>query len=611
MAIQRRKESLKSEAAAGGSAALRWATVLAVAVALLVLKVVLAESITGPWFEPDETTYALQGYHVAHGELSWHHPFRGMGNPGYGYFLAGPWLAAGESTPAFLRTALAANAALAALGAILGYLVLRRWFGHWPSLAGMAAMALYAPVFIYGFAMLSENLFFPLGLLAILAAQRASATGRWYWWLALAVVTVLATAVRLMGAAAMGAALVAAVWVLVRERRWRNVMPPAIVLLVFIVVYMAGNRLVGYSMNWTEICTLVSDLWQNPSRLWGFAGAFGFGAAYVVLASAALPLAALVYSLYSLRDLRRTLDPALVFVALTCLLTLLGFSLVIGVSFSENVDSRLYGRYLDVVAMLVIGCGLARLASGDLWQRRTVVIMVIAGGLLAAALVTLRTENAGYSQTFGAYYFLQHPMDSLVNDSSVFLQLVGKVASWHGGLMWRMGLMGVLAAVLVIAALLRRWPVAAVLVVVAALAGNTWAAYGELADFRQGFEFYHDFGRAVSPILLDHFRAYPDQPRLVYVDKLPLTDDVGATNLTRMFGICGMELWTPSVTAYEVTTERRFPPQALVYSLQPLEKQGQILGQRFTEVYCHEGTVLRLYVTAPPAAKETEGLISH
>jgi hypothetical protein len=153
--------------------------------------------------------------------------------------------------------------------------------------------------------------------------------------------------------------------------------------------------------------------------------------------------------------------------------------------------------------------------------------------------------------------------------------------------------------------------VAAVLVVVVALAGNTWAAYGELADFRSGFEFYHDFGRAVSPILLEHFRAFPDQPRLVYVDKLPLSDDVGQTNLTRMFGICGLELWTPSVTAYEVTGERRFPPQALVYSLHPLEAQERELGQGFREVYRHKNTVLGLYVTAPLGAKGTAGLISH
>jgi hypothetical protein len=167
---------------------------------------------------------------------------------------------------------------------------------------------------------------------------------------------------------------------------------------------------------------------------------------------------------------------------------------------------------------------------------------------------------------------------------------------------------GLLAAALVIAAVLRRWPVAAVLVVVAAVAGNTWAAYGELADFRQGFEFYHDFGRAVSPILLEHFRAYPDQPRLVYVDKLPLSADVNEKNLTRMFGICGLELWTPSVTAYEVTTQRRFPPQALVYSLQPLEAQEELLGLGFKEVYRHEGTVLGLYVTAPLGAKGTNGV---
>lgn len=583
MAIQRRNERVKPEpaAAAGGSAALRWATVLAVAVVLLGLKVTLAESITGPWFEPDETTYALQGYHAAHGELTWRHPFRGMGNPGYGIFLAGPWLAAGESTPAFLNAALAANAVLAALGVILGYAVLRRWFGHWPSLAGTAAMALYGPVFIYGFAMLSENLFFPLILLAILAAQRAS--GRWYWWLALAAVTALASAVRIWGAAAMAAALLAAVWVVVREPRWRSLAPAAMVLLVWVLLggtlCVVSGRLVGYSLNGTEISNLLGDLWQNPSHLWGFAGAFGFGVAYVVLASAALPAAGLIYAAGACRDLRRTLDPAIVFVILTCLLTLLGFSLVIGISFSQNVDSRLYGRYLDVAAMLVIGCGLARLASGDLWRRRTVVIMVIAGGLLLAALATLGTEKAGYSQTFGTYVFLK------------------------SGLWWRLGVTGVLAAALVVAAMLRRWPVAAVLVVVAVVAGNTWAAYGELADFRSGFEFYHDFGRAVSPILLEHFRAYPDQPRLVYVDKLPLSDNVGEANLTRMFGIGGMELWTPSVTAYEVTMERRFPPRSLVYSLQPLESQEKLLRQRFKEVYRHQGTVLGLYVTAPLGAK--------
>jgi hypothetical protein len=595
MARQQRKEIVRPEVAAaeaaGGSAALRWATVVAVAVALLALKVAVADSSAGPWFEPDETTYALQGYHVAHGDLSWRHPFRGMGNPGYGMFLAVPWLAAGESTPKFLEAATAANAALTALGVILGYVMLRRWFEHGPSLVGTTAMAIYAPVFIYGFAMLSENLFFPLCLLAILAAQRASATGRWYWWMALAVVTALAAVVRFWGLAGMAAALVAAVWVLVREPRRRNMAPLAAVLLVWGCLvgacYVANIRLMGYSLSGAEVQNIIGDLWRNPSHMSGFVGAFGFGAAYVVLASAALPAAGLVCSVGSVRDLRRALDPAKVFVVLMCLLTLVGYALVTGVSFSQNVDSRLYGRYIDIVAMLVIGYGLAWLASGDLWQRRTVVIAVIAGGLLAAATATLRTENASYTHTFGTYVFL------------------------HGGWWWRVGVAGGLAALLVVAAALRRRPLAAGLVIVAALAGNTWAAYSELGDFRQRFEFYNDFGRAVSPILEEHFRAYPDQPRLVYVDKLPLSADVNETNLTRVFGICGMELWTPSVTAYEVTMERRFPPQSLVYSLQPLEEQEAALGLRFTEVYRHRNTVLGLYVTAPLGAKGTEGLISH
>ncbi|MBN2581582.1 MAG: glycosyltransferase family 39 protein [Planctomycetes bacterium] len=404
-----------------------WTAVLLVVLALFVLRLVAGGPFSGPWYEPDESTYALRAYHLAHGDgLSWRHPQRWSGAAGAPIVMALPWLIAGDNTDLFVHLTYGLNSLLVCGIVVIGYATFRRWFGHWPSLVGALAMALYGPVFIYAYSFLGEPSFFFLFVLTIWIAQRIADSGRWFWWLALGLAAAASQVSRITGFAFVAAAVVVAVIHLIQQRNRAAVGHLACLLVGLAVVIwpvavynrpkvepppkvgievaakeqgtapaaeeqaatpdaekspvaaaakkptVAERRrhFYAYTNSKQENINLIRRLLTDGEAIKAFGTVIIWALNYILLASLVLPtVLAVRFVLLRWRGEppsgggRRRLDPGIVYTVLACAFTVGGIVMRLGMSQMATLES-MYGRYLDMVVMLCIGLGVAYLADG-------------------------------------------------------------------------------------------------------------------------------------------------------------------------------------------------------------------------------------------------------
>jgi len=650
-----------AKSSASSRAHMGW--VLVAAVGLFLLKLLLGFEFSAPWYEPDESSYALRGYHLAHGDgLSWRHRQRAPGMEGYPALLSAPWFLAGDNADLFLRLAGALNAVLASATLLLAYAVLRHWFPHWPAFAGAAATVLYAPVFCYGLALLSENLFFPAVLLALWAVQKAAATHRAWWWALTGVAVAVCFAARITGIVAM-IALVLVVLVEMarhlirwRQRSWQAGVPLAALLACAVVtgsLYLlsqpkpeklievgtpvrettapppasasapvpAPGRTAGppsaaqapepkpapQALGYLSSGALRQIRWHSAEYQAAFVRSVLWEMDYLILAGfALLPVLAGAFAVVGCRRRdaggRRQLDLAILFAILICLGTF-GLTCLQLARGTEVGMESMYGRYIDVVAMLLAGVGVAFACAGGVvvgpnavaagpgrpgashagaislgrhWLPWTVILCL---ALLFAAVAghTLPQAEMMLSGNFGAIYAAY--VSSVLAAKAGYA--VGEGASLNA----------VILALLVIAIWIawRRWPKTAGLLLLACLVANTAYVHRCLAEFRARHEPFLSFGRASVPVLEAHFRRYPKAPRVVLIDHLDANAGE-ATKLARFFGLCKLELCNPGIQFRPIPDRVVVGPEVVLFTLRP--KPYRLLLQSDNR--------LRLYQCAAP-----------
>lgn len=495
--------------------------IIFVALAIVAVKLLLSHAMVGPWFEPDESTYAVKAWHVSQGELAWQHPERGMGSPGYAFVCAPLWWMAGGDADLFLRLVSAQNALLAAMAFVILVSVFRRHVRLNAALACAAGAVLYGPVFLYGFAVLSENAALPLLAMALWIAQRMRHL-RWWHWPAMALVCGAAIAVR---SALLPLALAA--FSVLMTHIWSRHRTAAIVLIAgAVTVCLTGLGLMasaGVIFNKAELARQWRDHgWMIvaaplSAMLCGVAylGVSGFGL---------LPIAAI----RSVARRLRRLQPEAVFVAAFSLASLAMYGLMLGRSVRPFGD-YFEGRYLDLVGSLMVGYGLMHLFTHALSWR-----MALMGSLYCvASLVALWIAKPLWAC-------------NLAFQPSVWLVLI--VA-----FLWGIGY---------VAQRIRRSP--AVLSMLAVVVVTLFGVM-ELRDFRAPFVKVQMFGKMTREVLRE--APYSE----FYVDQLPV--DSMQLHYMRMFATASMEMWNPGMTERFVGDYRRVPAGSILLSAWPLEAQ--------------------------------------
>ncbi len=619
-----------------------WPPLLVAVAVVFLLHFGLGFQFHGPWYEPDGSNYALRGYHLARGDgLSWRSHWRAPGKEGYPALLAGAWLLAGEDTDLFLRLALVQNAALSALLVAVGYAVLRRWFPAWPSLTGAAAMALYAPVFLYGFALMSENLFFPAFLCAVWAVQRAVDSGRLRWWALAGLAVAVSFSARITGAAFVAALAIVALVEVIRHRRslsFGKLAAPLVAVAVVVAVLIPLHHLtrpepeqlveIGAPADEAGPATEVAGeagppgyrlLLSQALRFWTTAEglkSLGFRILwegyYILMAGFFLLPVAFVWLVVGRIRCRTDggpthLDPVTLFIVLSLVFTLAGVIYQIGASTRITLES-MYGRYIDVVVMVLVGFGVAWIGAGTLEAvaepgkdrgRRS-------RGRRAGAASTLGRLAPRGAWVFGLAVVATLPVALAVPKFSViftgnlgvyYAAAIGsKLAGWldfqqgSGAGLILLVVFVVLVGLYVLAV---RNPRAVAPVLLGVLVINTGLAYGHLLGFRRALRPYREFARSAVPVLRDHFAAHPELPRAVLVGDPPRPEEtrIDRPTLARTLGRCSLELYNRDVQFQAFTGVRQVPRGTVMYSLR--NEPGRVI---------HRQGPLRLYALGLPPA---------
>lgn len=240
-AYKPRADATRGEKATDHGTKLPWSVFAAVFLIALALRSFVAREL---WQLPlvrtpklDSAEYLSWARRLAAGDFAW--PVVSQHGPGYPLFLAS-WLALGSESLPF---AIAVQAVVGALTAVLVFAIARDWFGERAALAAGLAYALYAPAIYIDVALLSEGLL--LFLLALALWFLGSPEGlRYRAWLAGAVLG-LATLVR---PTAIVVACASVVWLLMRRaRRAAAIVAAASVLVV--VPAIAKNWSVSRSLS--------------------------------------------------------------------------------------------------------------------------------------------------------------------------------------------------------------------------------------------------------------------------------------------------------------------------------------------------------------------------
>jgi len=653
----------------------QWGIVLSAALLLFVLRFVAAWPFSSPWYEPDESTYALRAYHLAQGDgLSWRHPNRPAGAPGAPILMSLMWLLAGDDTDLFVQLTYTVNSFLACGIVIVGYAAFRRWFGHTAALLGAIAMALYGPIFIYGYTFLGEPLFFFLFVVTVWAAQRVADAGRWFWWLALGLATAASQVARVTGFAFVAAAVVVGIVHLVHYRN-RVAAGHLACLLAGIAVLLgpiavlnrpreepapnvgievAAGTLIGQPSDQTqasesataadttpaasapaagsttarskkhlytydptrrEYTNLVRRLLTDTTAKKNFSMVVLWAMNYILLAGMVLPVVLAVRFALIRRwfqpadgqDLRRTVDPGVLYIMLACLFTFGGIVLRLGLSESATIES-MYGRYLDVVVMICVGLGSAYLADGLIsresllsfgrtqsaremrrarkrgaTEHRTgaaacVTLFVVAFIVTVIAVVTLpKNIKIIFSANLGTNYAAQigGQLSQAIND---WMQEHGKDVIFkpgHGA-----GLIAVILTPLLAILCWLAWgrPLAAAVALLLLLVTSSAIAYHQSMVFmaRNRAQDFHEFARQATAVLEKHFRENPHLERVVVVDKPPITSSMTKEERERATVLNCNSMWSlefhnRNIRFVQLCRDTKVYPETPVFSMRPLE----------------------------------------
>jgi len=619
-----------------------WLQVLAIAAALLVLKVGLSYQFHGPWYEPDGSTYALRGYHLAQGDgLSWRHSTRPAGAAGYPILLAVPWLLAGEDTDLFIRLALVLNSLLVAGIVVVGYATLRRWFSHWASVAGAVGMAVYGPIFVYGFSFLSETPFFFFFVLAVFLAQRAAESRQWCWWFLLGLTVAASMATRVTGFAFVAAAVVVAVIELLQRRSAAAVLHTVVLLAGIALVLLPlnhfnrprpetrlhiGIQLIGgnmpvkqaetqdgaaapqhiydysdYATSKQEHINLIRRLLTDFGAMVHVVRILTWALGYMIISSFAMPVVLAVR--FVLKRWRsksssggRRIDPGIMFAVLAGLFTIGGVVLRLGMSQQTTMES-MYGRYLDVIVMVIVGLGVACLFDGLAFSEK-----VFSWGRRLSARAARRAqkkadgdgaplpaEGATWPMLFIVAFILTvFAVWSLpgkdvrgVDTKIIFSANLGinyaaqigmHLSRWMG---FQAGtgkaaiaivLCPVLLGLSVLARRSRRSSAIAALVLIAIGCG---IAYHQTLAFtaRNHVKAFHRFSGRVAETLERHFNEHKRLKRVVLVDSSPATRKVRDGLMNVKHSVCSLELFNRDVQFQGLTGKLTVQPETPIYSL--------------------------------------------
>jgi len=588
-----------------------WLQVLAVAAAVLLLKVGLSYQFHGPWYEPDGSTYALRGYHLAQGDgLGWRHSTRPAGAAGYPILLTIPWFLAGEDTDLFIRLTLVMNSLLAAGIVVVGYAALRRWFSHWASLVGAIGMAVYGPIFIYGFAFLSETSFFFLFVLAVFLAQRAAESRKWYWWFLLGLTVAASMATRVTGFAFVAAAVVVAVIELIQRPNATAVLRIVVCLAGIALVLLplnhfnqpqpevkrhigiqliAGNlkakppptqadgaapqHVYDYAPSRQEHLNLARRLLTDFGAMAQIVRILTWAVGYIILSSFAMPVVLAVR--FVLKRWRsesssggRRIDPGIMFVVLAGLFTIGGVVLRLGMSQQTTMES-MYGRYLDVIVMVIVGVGAAYLFDGLSFSER---VFSWGRGPTAKAerrarkkgdQVPLSLQGAPWPVLFAVAFVLTvAAVWSLPNCQIIFSANLGinwaaqtgkHLAAWYGFHKPNTGaaMIGMLLCPVLfgLSYLARRRPHASATVLMVLIAIGCGIAYHQTLAFtaRNDAAAYHRFSSQAAEALDRHFKGYKRLERVVLVDSPPKKGKVIDERINIKHSVCSLELFNRDV----------------------------------------------------------------
>jgi 4-amino-4-deoxy-L-arabinose transferase-like glycosyltransferase len=141
------------------------------------------------------------------------------------------------------------EAVLGALAVLLLMLIVRRLWGNRIALVTGGLAAVYPPLILAGTSLLSESLFIPAVLGAVLAALEMRQTGRWWWGVAAGALVTLATLTRSNGAI-VGIPLLFLVWTGKPRFSWRALRAPAVIVVAAVIVltpWMIRNEQVFHS----------------------------------------------------------------------------------------------------------------------------------------------------------------------------------------------------------------------------------------------------------------------------------------------------------------------------------------------------------------------------
>ena len=651
----------------------QWGIVLSVALALLVLRFVAGWPFSSPWYEPDESTYALRAYHLAQGDgLSWRHPNRPAGAPGAPILMSLTWLLAGDDTDLFVQLTYIVNSLLACGIVIVGYAAFRRWFDHWAALLGAVAMAIYGPIFIYGYTFLGEPLFFFLFVVTVWAAQRVADTGRWPWWLALGLATAASQVARVTGFAFVAAAVFVGIVHLVHYRN-RAAVGHLACLLAGIAVLLgpiallnrprlesapdvgievgagtlsgqpsgeataagsaasaeatpatparaAGSaiskekeQLYSYSPTRREYTNLIRHLLSDTTAKKNFSMVVLWALNYILLAGMVLPVVLAVrfalirrwFRPAAGRDLRRTVDPGVLYMMLACLFTFGGIVLRLGLSESATIES-MYGRYLDVIVMICVGLGSAYLADGLILResllslgrtpsarevRRArkrgapeqrgeasacVTLFVVAFIVTVIAVVTLpKNIKIIFSANLGTNYAAQigGQLSQAINDWMLGYGKEVMFRPGHGAELIAIILTPLLA---ILCWLAWRQPRAAGVGLILLLTTSSAIAYHQSMVFmaRNRAQDFHEFARQATAVLEKHFRENPQLERVVVVDKPPLTSAMTKEERERATVLnhnsrWSLEFYNRDIQFVRLWRDTKVYPETPVFSMRP------------------------------------------
>ncbi|HET6794370.1 MAG TPA: hypothetical protein VFH45_08020 [Acidimicrobiales bacterium] len=480
----------------------------------------LSSGMRAPIIQADEFGYLADARWLAHAG-----PRPSMQySPGYPLLLVPLWWASHDAGTVY-RWALSVNAGLAGLTAVLLYRLSARFAPGSPAPVRVGAtlvVAAFPSLLLYSNIAESENLLIPGFLAVCLLAWRAH---EWpssvFRWSLLGLVTGLLYCVHPRAVAVVLAVAVFALW---RLRPWRGHSRPLAGALLGLLVGLGASAALGawvtrvvpseHLPTYASTATSVASHTLSGSGMALFGSGLAGEVFYLVVGSAGLVAAGAAALWWG----RRRVAPGPVALLLGLSLAAMAALGAAALEGGTRVDTAVYGRYVEVVAVPVMLAGAVALASrsrhpGRRWRgaadagaarppRPWAALLLAVGALAAGAAGVAAYRGSDIRPGPG------HPLQ----DTNTFA-LDHLFALTNDRLeLWLFAGIG-LAAVVAVVVAYRMWALAGVVVTVGAFVAATLPARADLVSESKGVEAGH-----VLPDTLNAVRARFGGPRCVAWD---------------------------------------------------------------------------------------------